>query len=106
MTGLIRRGKRQDGEDEDIPDYEAMSDEEFFEDLEKEIADELGVSREELDDMSIREVEDRLEIDADEPYTPLGHRAGYLKKEGWDTLGKKEQEERSKKVGDWLGLTS
>lgn len=91
-------------DDDGILPYEEMDDDEFFEHLAEENAEAVGVSADELDEMGITEIEDRLGIESKQPHHPKGSREGYLDTDRLDVVSEEEYEKRRSRVRELLGI--
>lgn len=87
----------------DPKEFHKMSDEEFFETIRSRTADELGVSKDEMDQMEISEIEQRLGIKTGEPRGHNDHRGGYfVKTKRFNVLSNEEIKQRENKVERFL----
>lgn len=82
--------------------YHEMSDEKFFRTIRAENAELLGVSEEEMDEMSFTEIEERLDIVTTDPVYPLGSPEGYLDVGRYRVLSSEEYKERKETVEKFL----
>ncbi|RQG92437.1 hypothetical protein [Natrarchaeobius chitinivorans] len=106
---LLNRGNSRSANDaggetqtEETYDYGSMSDEEFWSTIRAENAALLGVSEERVDEMSFAEIEERLEIETDEPRFPMGSREGYRDVGSYEVLSEDDYEARKKAVERFL----
>lgn len=108
---LLTRGKRTgrekptDNETDSVPEYHEMSDEEFSSLIRSRNAERLGVSEQELDEMSISEIERELDIETTEPrhtHESDDSKGGYFVNDGFDVLSEEELGERRERVKRYL----
>lgn len=107
MTLIFDNGSKdqeaKEAAEEDL-DFHAMSSDEFFDDLVQEVASEMNISIDELEEMDLEDINEELDTKVKKPYHPRGAREGYRDSDRLKTVGKKELEHRKKVVEERLGL--
>lgn len=98
----FRDREPSDTEADDSQNYHEMSNDEFFETIREENAERLGVDKDEMDDMSFSEIEERLGIRTGEVRYPTGSPEGYLDTDRYDVLSSKEYAKRKEIVEEFL----
>lgn len=89
---------------DEVPNFDSMSTEEFFDDLILEAASQLNVSVEELEEMEMSEIDERLGTTVEKPYHPRGAREAYRDSDRLKTVSKDTLEYRKEVVEEKLGL--
>lgn len=85
-------------------DFDSMGTEEFFDDLVRAAAAEVGTTVEGLAEMDLEDVDRGLGTEIGEPHHPRGAREGYRDTERLDVVSKADLERRRERVNDELGL--
>lgn len=108
---LMTEGKRSEGERpseegiDGVPEYHKMSDEEFSSFIRSRNAERLGVTEQEMDEMPLSEIEEKLDIETTEPrhaHESDDSKGGYFVSDSFDVLSKEELDERRERVKGYL----